>query len=152
MATDCPTCPKSPFPDCAVRALREEFPIALPTLHLPCKFCKSLQHLNHERGEGGQELVVLHREYCFSLHHFLHMPGKAVLLPLQPSCFINSLQLCWNRNQLPEDNLRVNGPKIPGRSPLPAAEQLLGPQCRVAALTQVQQWLCVSSSSSSRAL
>lgn len=62
------TCPNSPFPDCVVRALRKGSAFALPTLPLPCKICKSLEHLNHKREEGGQELVVLHREYWFSLN------------------------------------------------------------------------------------
>lgn len=39
--------------------------------------------------------------------------GCQVLLPLQALCFINLLQFCWNRNQLPEDILRINGPKFP---------------------------------------
>lgn len=56
--------------------------------------------------------------------------GCQVLLPLQALCFINLLQFCWNRNQLPEDILRVNGPKFP------VTEQFSRPQCRVAAPSQ----------------
>lgn len=88
------------------------------------------------RGKKEAGACCAAQRILFFFAPFSSDAAEGYLLPLQSLCFINSLQFCWNRNQLPEDILRVNGPKFPSRNLLPITEQLLRPRCRAAALTQ----------------
>lgn len=83
------------------------------------------------RGKKEAGACCAAQRILFFFAPFSSDAAEGYLLPLQSLCFINSLQFCWNRNQLPEDILRVNGPKFPGRNLLPITEQLLRPRCRV---------------------
>lgn len=78
------TCPNSPFRLC-YQSLGKGSPIALPALHLPCKFCESLEHLNHEREEGGRSLLCCTENIVFLCTIFFRCRGR---LFAPPSIFV----------------------------------------------------------------